>query len=118
MEYGPFQNMILTLNQRITYATMAVKCLHVRSDGWFNTVALGYPDIRPPEPKILGQLGRAFGMTQEQVAALVAESWYGVRSADVSDRVRKLAPAIDALDDESAELVGALVARLAANPEE
>lgn len=115
----PFRDAIERLHNRgTTYARMARKSGELRSTAWFNNVKAGGSRlVGPPPPHILHGFARLFDMTWEQVAAMVAESWYGVQTEGASERVKRIAPALDALDEADAELVERLVTRLNATGE-
>ncbi|WP_131979329.1 hypothetical protein [Jiangella ureilytica] len=111
MTTQPFRDAVRGLNRRgVRFMDMAIRSNEARSSSWFNNLANGKV-VSPPTPEIVPDLARLLERTPEQVAAMVAEDWYGVRVDETSPRVRHLAPAIDNLSDEDFETVDKLITR-------
>lgn len=108
----PFASAINRANARMTFNAMEHKCDSVRSSGWLNRASFGSHRVSPPTRDCFPGFAKLFDMTRDQVAAMAAESWYGIRIEDISERVKRIAPALDALNEADAELVERLVARL------
>jgi hypothetical protein len=96
----------------MTYFEMQQGCASTRSTSWFNNVVRGHR-VSPPSGEDLPPLAKMMGITTEALAAMIAEEWYGVTVDALSDRARRLVPALDALSEGDARLVEAVVARLA-----
>lgn len=117
----PFTDIAARIAQDRGYLAMSVGSDGARSHTWWKRLVelgpwqtRGYGRLGPPDPEALDGIAKLFGTTAEQVAVMVAADWYGVRpTADVSARVRRLSPFLDRLNEADAELVGALVRRLA-----
>lgn len=108
------------------YLTMSVECGRARSHTWWKRFveqgawgeSPGYGRVGPPEPQALDGIARLFGTTRDQVAKMVAADWFGVHpETEVSTRVLRLSPVLDALDEADAKLVEALARRLASDYE-
>ena len=85
----------------------------VRSTAWFNNLLNKGPSaVSPPEKPDFEAFAKLLDTTARHVAEMIAEEWYGVATADISERVRALAPRLDALSAEDAGLVEQLVQRL------
>lgn len=116
MRYSSFQQAVLKANHNgMTFTTMSYRSNQKRSQVWFNNVANGSSGVNPPPPDIVPDIAKALGITSDQCAALICEGWYQVRSEEVSARVRRLAPALDALTDADADLIEQLAMRLVQN---
>lgn len=93
-----------------------------RSHSWFrNMVEYGAwgsitgsgGRVGPPTPNDFPGLAKLLGTTPEQVAAMVVADFYGVDTGDgFSARMQRLAPIIDGLDEEDAELIEKTAQRL------
>ncbi|MFJ4469179.1 hypothetical protein ACIP2X_17025 [Streptomyces sp. NPDC089424] len=109
----PFRDRVLELHKSMRYTDMAQACDKVRQESWWNEVANG-KDVGPPyRDRDIDGIAKLFQTTADQVRAMVAEQWLGVAPAHLSDRVKRLAPQIDSLDGDDAELVEAFTDRLA-----
>src|SRR2546429_7152870 len=98
---------------------MSVDSERARSHAWWKNLVDhgawgGYSGrVAPPDREALPGIAKLFGTTEEQGAAMVAADWYGVvPDAPPSARVTRLAPPLDALDADDAEIVSKLVQRL------
>lgn len=109
----PFSDTVRKLNQSgMRYYDMQRESNEARSSAWWNQLANGYRDIKPPTEQ-LDDIAEMMGVTERRVREMIAEEWYDIRPGDViSERVRHLASAIDELTDEDAQLVEQLIHRL------
>jgi hypothetical protein len=76
--------------------------------GWTNPLCPPFYDHE------IAGIAKLFGTTQQQVRAMITEEWFGIAPDEVSNRVRRLAPQINGLEEGDFELVEALVNRLSA----
>lgn len=106
---------LLRTQQRLRYADLEAKCNRARSTAWFNNlVNKGTWAVSPPPKDTWDDLAALLGTSSDDVRHMIAEEWYGVTPADgLSPRVTSLAKRLDALDEEDAALVEAVVQRLA-----
>jgi hypothetical protein len=119
----PFRDTAAKIAGDKGYLAMSVGSDGARSHTWWKRLVeygpwqtRGYGRLGPPDPDALDGIAKLFGTTAEQVAVMVAADWYSVHpTADVSTRVRRLSPLLDRLNEADAELVGALVRRLASD---
>lgn len=102
------------------WVVMSVNADQARSHSWLKNMAengawgsAGSGRVGPPTPEQFPGLAKLLGTTPETVAAMVATDFYGVNSAGgQSARVQRIAPKLDALGVDDANLVEALVHRL------
>jgi hypothetical protein len=123
MSSTPFQDTARRINKDKDFLTMSVESGRARSHGWWKNLvdhgAWKGPNntrVGPPDPEALEGIAKLFGMTERQVAEMVATDWYGVhpnRAADVSPQVRRLGPVLDQLSEKDFDLIENLVRRLA-----
>lgn len=114
-ESRPFTEAVKAIrrSRRLRYVDLSAACDGTRSSSWFyNLVTGGRGAVRAPEWDILPELAALLGVTPARVAEMVAEEWYDVVAAPVSNRVRDLAGPLDILAEEDAILVAALIRRL------
>lgn len=101
---------------------MSYESNKARSHSWFrNMVEYGAwgritgsgGRVGPPTPGDFPGLAKLLGTTPEQVASMVVADFYGVDTGDgFSARMQRLAPIIDGLDEEDAELIEKTAQRL------
>ena len=103
---------VIDLHRHMRYSDMAQGCNDARSSAWFNNLRNG-KSVGPPSRQQSPALAKLFGVTPERVCELIADEWYGIRSEDVSARVRALGSTLDVLDEDDFKLVEALTYRLA-----
>ncbi|MFQ3555884.1 hypothetical protein QZN11_03595 [Streptomyces gramineus] len=95
-----FTRRVQHLFRYMTYEQMAEECGGTRSASWWRHVQLEEADrFNPPPPKDLPGIAKLFGGTEEQVAAMIAQEFYGVsRFPDVrSERERRFAKGLNGL---------------------
>ncbi|MEV1245717.1 hypothetical protein [Nonomuraea sp. NPDC049750] len=118
----PFRDKVLRLRQDgLSYVDMHRESLGVRSDSWWNAIALhgawgGGPSARvgPPAPEVFDGIAHLFKVTREEVQAMIAADWYGTHSQQqTSAAVQRLQAPLNQLSDEDLNLVESLVRRLA-----
>ena len=118
----PFTARLRELHDRsgVTYGAMETQCGRVCSYGWLQrlaTCADPWKDHlagrKPPSRSALPKLAKMMRVDEPTLRTWIAREWYGVETPDFSDRVKGLAPAIDALSDEAANAVGELMLLLA-----
>jgi len=98
------------------YDTMSARCGRVYSAGWLQQLAVsadqwkyGRASRNAPAGHTLPRLAEMMCVDEPTLRAWIAREWYGVETPDFSDRVKGLAPALDALTGEAANAVGALL---------
>lgn len=100
---------------------MSYEAERARSHSWLKNMAengawgsAGAGRVGPPTPEEFPGLAKLLGTTKEQVAAMIVTDFYGIdnTAGEYSARIRSLAPMIDDLADEDAELVEQTVRRL------
>ncbi|WAH99762.1 hypothetical protein [Arthrobacter sp. MMS18-M83] len=102
---------------------MAHESERARSHGWWRNLVEygawngpGSNRVAPPDPQAIPGIAKLFGTTEEQVRAMVAADWYHVYpDTEISARVQRLAPLLDRLTDDDADLAEKLVRRLDAD---
>lgn len=102
------------------WVVMSVNADQARSHSWLKNMAengawgsAGNGRVGPPTPEQFPGLAKLLGTTAEAVAAMVVADFYGVDTAGGhSARLQRIAPKLDALDVEDANLVESLVHRL------
>ncbi|MER6530594.1 hypothetical protein [Streptomyces sp. NPDC001508] len=115
MTEKPFTSRVQHLFKHITYEQMAEESCGTRSASWWRHVQLEQTDrFNPPPPKDLPGIAKLFGTTEEQVAAMIANEFYGITRFPNprSERERRFAEDLNALSEEDADLVLRLVKRL------
>jgi len=121
MSDSPFRDLAQEIARNSDYITMSVNSDRARSHGWWKNLVEygawagpGTTRVGPPDPEALSGIAKLFGVTEDQVAAMVAADWYGVGSeSELSARVLRLGPLIDELEVVDAKLVERLIHRLA-----
>lgn len=113
----PFEKMVKDLNGRgMRFIDMQVKSDEARSAAWWNQIANGVI-VNPPPAELFPQFARMMGVTERRVAEMAAEEWYSVTPKDgISERVQRLADAIDSLSEKDAAMVEQLIHRLRKGP--
>lgn len=99
---------------------MAYESDRARSHSWMKNMtehgawgSAGSGRVGPPTPDEFRGLAKLLGTTKEKVAEMVAADFYGVDTgAEYSSRMQSLAPLIDQLSEEDAELIEQMVRRL------
>ena len=105
------------------WVEMSFEADRVRSHAWFKNMtekgawgqfgATKSNRVGPPDPDTFTGLAKLLGTTVEAVASMVASDFYGVTGeARHSARVQRIAPMIESLKDDDADLVELLVGRL------
>jgi hypothetical protein len=121
MTKTPFQDSLQQLNRSgKDWVTMSVEADRARSHSWLKNMAeqgawgsTGGGRVGPPTPDEFGGLAKLLGTTADQVAAMVVADFYGIDSgAGFSARVQRIAPTIDELAEEDAEVIERLATRL------
>ena len=114
----PFSHRLEHLREQgYRYVDLWQRSGEVRSTAWFNNLLnKGPAAVSPPEEPDFEAFAKLLDTTARHVAEMIAEEWYGVASAEVSTRVRGLAPRLDVLSPEDAALVEQLVQRLQPSP--
>lgn len=122
MSSTPFWDKTKQVAGSMDYTAMQVYSDNALSHGWWRRMVQygpwgeggGTGRVNPPSPERLAGIAKLFGTTEERVAEMIAEDWYGVHAgADVSARVVNFGHLIDDLTDEDVELVESLLRRLA-----
>ena len=110
----PFTSRIIELRRHMRYTDLENKSNRARSTAWFNNLVNGRSqwNVNPPPDQTIDDLATLMSTTAEHVRQMIAEEWYGVRTTELSARVRSLAPRLDALNADDAALVEQLVQRL------
>jgi hypothetical protein len=108
-----FTNKVRELSLRMTLAEMEEACRGVRKASWWGRIARYDESTQPPfyDADIVG-ISLLFKTSGEQVRRMIAEEWLGVATPRVSDRVKLVAPQVDALTEGDFQLVEGLVNRL------
>lgn len=118
----PFRDKVLKLRQDgLSYVDMNRESLGVRSDSWWNAIALhgawgGGPSARvgPPAPETFEGIAHLFRVTKEEVQAMIAADWYGAHpKQQPSSAAQRLEAPLSQLSEEDLDLVESLVRRLA-----
>ncbi|MGW4961398.1 hypothetical protein ACWEPL_29605 [Nonomuraea sp. NPDC004186] len=118
----PFRDKVLTLRENgLSYVDMSRESLSVRSDSWWNAVALhgawgGGPSARvgPPAPETFEGIAHLFRMSKEEVQAMIAADWYGAHpKQQTSSAAQRLEAPLNKLSAKDLNLVESLVRRLA-----
>ncbi len=99
---------------------MSVGSDRVRSHGWWRNVVHygawngpGDARVGPPTPEAVDGIAKLFGLDKSHVNAMIAEDWYGVApTSGPSARVQRLAPLIDKLSEQDADLIEAIIRRI------
>ena len=125
MSDTPFRNMAkkIASNNGSDYMAMQYESGRARSHAWWRNVVEhgawngpGSTRVGPPDPEAISGIAQLFGTSTEQVCAMIAADWYGVHpDIDVSARVLRLAPLLERLSEDDADLVEALSRRLSAS---
>jgi hypothetical protein len=123
MSETPFRDQAEKIARRKDYVAMSYESDRARSHGWWKNLVEygawkgpGSTRVGPPDPEALEGIAKLFGTTIDRVAAMVAADWYEVYpDAEISARALSLGPTIDLLSETDAELVEALVHRLASD---
>jgi hypothetical protein len=92
-----------------------------RSQAWWNNLVNygawrgpGNQRVGPPPPEAIHGIATLFKVTKQEMCDMIAADWYGVTPPpEVSQRVRRLETAVDALKEADFNMVEALVRRLA-----
>lgn len=121
MSNSPFRENAKKINQKKDYIRMQVDCDGVRSHSWWKNLVEygawqgpGNLRVGPPTPEAVPGIAKLFGTSKEEVCAMIAADWYGVNpNGDVSSRVRRLGPTLEALAEPDADLIEAFARRLA-----
>ncbi|AWS44512.1 hypothetical protein [Streptosporangium sp. 'caverna'] len=116
----PFRAKVIDLRTGgYTYLDMHRKSQGVRSDSWWNSVALhgawgGGPSARvaPPAPETFDGIAALFKVSRQEVQAMIAADWYGTQQQETSAAVRRLEVPINQLAAHDLDLVEAIVRRL------
>jgi hypothetical protein len=97
----------IRIKNRLRYSDMAARSSDARSSAWFNKLLnWSHPWVNsPPTRDTFSRLADLLETSEEHVREMIAEEWYGVKSSEVSPRVRRLSARIDELSDEDAELL-------------
>lgn len=120
--HAPFRDKVLVLRENgLSYVDMARESLGVRSDTWWNAIALhgawgGGPSARvgPPAPETFDGIAHLFRVTKEEVKAMIAADWYGAHSEQhASPAAQRLEAPLSQLSANDLDLVEGLVRRLA-----
>lgn len=99
---------------------MSVNADQARSHSWLKNMAeqgawgsAGSGRVGPPTPNEFPGLAKLLGTTPDAIAAMVAADFYGVdANGEYSARVQRMAPMIDSLSVDDANMVEGLVGRL------
>lgn len=105
------------------WVVMSVKADQARSHSWMKNMVengawgkAGTSRVGPPTPDAFAGLAKLLGTSEDAVASMIAADFYGVGdSGGYSARVQRLAPMIESLTDDDADLVELLVGRLNAS---
>ncbi|NAS21497.1 hypothetical protein GT755_07330 [Herbidospora sp. NEAU-GS84] len=121
----PFRARVQTLKAAgMSYVDMYLGCERVRSDSWWNSVALhgawGGPKsarVGPPAPETWEGIAKLFGTSKDDVAAMIAADWYGTGATDVQPEDSRRAGAMTQLSDDDLALLDRIAARLGSTPQ-
>lgn len=100
---------------------MSRESLGIRSDSWWNAIALhgawgGGPSARvgPPPPETFEGIAHLFRVTEEEVQAMIAADWYGAYpEQQTSPAAQRLEAPLSQLSAKDLDLVEGIVRRLA-----
>ena len=126
MSDTPFRDTARKLSLGGNYARLQVKSDGARSFTWWrNLVEYGPwggeygPSVGPPKPDAVPGIAKLFRVSEQRVREMIAEDWFGVNhNADVSQRVMRIASALDSLSERDADLVADVARRLASDGQE
>lgn len=122
MRQNPFRSKAREIHSRgYTYGQMAKMSGGVRKASWWNNLVLYGPwkgprdaRVAPPTPETIPAIAAFFGLTPEEVAAMIAADWYGVYPPpEVHPQVQQMQAAIATLSAKDARRVEDLARRLA-----
>ncbi|MFG2976791.1 hypothetical protein ACGFYY_27865 [Streptomyces sp. NPDC048331] len=122
MTSTPFRDTAKALTEHMDYIAMQVGCDRARSHSWWRNIVEHGPwkgqqaRTAPPTPDEWAGIAKLFGTTEEQVCAMIAADWFGVRpGTEVSARVMQFAPVLDELSEKEAEALGVVVHSMASS---
>jgi hypothetical protein len=94
------------------FSQIAQGCEDMCSGAWFSRLIQG-DTVNPPPPKCLSGMAELLRATEAEVAAMIAEEWYGVEGPKPSDRL--LTAKVERLSEKDMRLMNSLIARLVAS---
>ncbi|MFI6392490.1 hypothetical protein [Nonomuraea sp. NPDC050540] len=113
METRPFTNEARKIrSEGYSYKDMADGCRGARSTAWWHAL-INEKACQPPPPQAVPQIAALFGLPHEEVAAMIALEWYGVRPhSGHSTRADALAGLYDQMPAKAQEAVRLTVGAL------
>ncbi|HTJ68773.1 MAG TPA: hypothetical protein VL551_14655 [Actinospica sp.] len=114
MSEKPFTDAIRHLHEHdhMNLSQLARASEDARSGAWFSTLIRG-DTVNPPPPKCLPGMAQLLKRREADVAAMIAEEWYGV--APPPNSAHMLTAKVERLSEKDVRLVNSLVARLVAS---
>lgn len=113
----PFTQMLRNLRRDgARYQDLVNRSGEARSSSWFNNL-LNAPRspwvVAPPDPEAWPGLARLLDVSEPHLREAIAQEWYGVGDDSFSTDARRLAEAVEALDEGDRSMVAAFAQRLA-----